>query len=182
MSPHVCTWFTVCLFALLPSCGARDEIRMGSDPPVADLEAPIRTDSAVYHVRTTPYTYELAIGVTYSNATGKPVFIPSCHGPTPPVLEKWEEGRWVRAYDPPVELCLGPPVVIEAGQVYAYTYNIHAARLPNAIPKFEVAEIPGTYRLRWRLLGTWAPDGPEPGLGEELALEHSISNTFRISK
>jgi hypothetical protein len=164
------------------SCGILDVLGLGSDEPPSLAGAPIQTDSAIYHLRTTEHAHELTIGLTYTNPTGSPVYIPTCHTPHPPVLEKWEGGEWVTAYAPVVLLCLGPPVVIGAGEVYAYRYEVSATRRPNTIPRFEVAELPGTYRLVWRMLGTWTPDGSEPGLGKELPLEHRVSNTFRIVK
>lgn len=131
---------------------------------------PIQTDSSVYHVRTAG-GYQATIGLTYTNPTGEPVFIAACHNPHPPLMEKWEDGQWVTAYNPPVLMCITPPVVIEPRQSYSYTYRI-VAGLPhdNAYPKFEVSEIPGTYRLRWLLRG---PDAPLP-------LEQTISNTFEL--
>jgi len=44
-----------------------------------------------------------------------------------------------------------------------------------------VEEIPGVYRLSWRVLRTWAPDGPEPGLGEPLPAALSLSDPFRLT-
>jgi hypothetical protein len=180
MNHYLCTAAALLTAALTSACGSADLLGFGNDRP-SDIEgAPIRTDSAVYHVRTTEDSHELTIEVTYTNPTGSTVYIPTCHSPHPPVLEKWQEDTWVTAYAPVVPLCLGAPVVIADGDVYAYTYRISAARSANWYPRFEVPEIPGTYRLVWRILGTWTPDGPEPGLGRELPLEQRVSNTFEI--
>ncbi len=132
--------------------------------------APIQTDSSVYHVRTAG-GYQATIVLTYTNPTAAPVYIASCGGPHPPLIEKWENGEWVTAYNPPVPLCYSPPVEIQPGQAYTYTYRVIVG-LPadNAYPKFQVSEIPGTYRLRWLLRG---PDAPLP-------LEQTISNTFEL--
>jgi hypothetical protein len=168
--------------ALLSSCGAPDTLGLRTDRAPALGGAPIRTDSAVYHVRTTAYAYELTIGLTYTNPSGETAYISTCKAPDPPVLEKWEDGKWVTAFAPVVLMCLGPPVVIGAGERYAYTYHVLASHRPDTYPQFEVAEIPGTYRLVWRILGTWTPDGGQPGPGEELPLESRISNSFRIAR
>lgn len=174
MNQNLYTAAALLTVALTSACGTPDILQS------ADVGTPIRTDSAVYHVRTTEYFHDLTIEATYTNLTGKTVYIPGCHSPDPPVLEKWQEDKWVTAYAPVVLLCLGSPVIIGAGDVYAYTYRISAARTPNTSPRFEVAELPGTYRLVWRILSTWTPHGPEPGLGKELPLEQRISNTFEI--
>lgn len=168
--------------AFLSSCGALDVLGLRRGEPPSLSGAPIQTDSTVYHLRTTENAHELTIRLNYTNPTGSPVYIPTCHTPHPPVLEKWQGDKWVTAYSPVVLLCLGPPVVIGAGEVYAYTYRVSASRRPNTLPRFAVAEIPGTYRLVWHILDTWTPQGSEPGLGRELPLEQRVSNTFRIAK
>lgn len=182
MSHHFNAALAVLLSALLSSCGALDTLGLKSDRAPALAGAPIQTDSAVYHVRTSEYAYELTIGLTYRNTSGGTAYISTCKAPVPPVLEKWEDGKWVTAFAPVVLMCLGPPVVIEAGEAYAYTYRVLASHQPNTYPQFEVAEIPGRYRLVWHILGTWTPDGPEAGLGKELPLEYRISNSFRIAR
>ena len=157
--------------------GSEDQSR--NDSPIV-TGAPIQTDKSVYEMRTTTQAHELTIHLAYTNPTAGPVYIPTCREPGPPVLQKWVDGKWVTAYSPVVLLCLGPPVVIAAGETYRYTYRVFASRSPNSIPRFEVAKIPGEYRLVWHILGTWTPNGPEPGLGKLLPEEERISNTFQI--
>jgi hypothetical protein len=178
-------WFATLILLLsvasgTTGCGA-EILGLGDEPPVL-TGAPIQTDSAVYHVRTTEHFYEIVMDLAYTNPTRGRVYIPTCHTPHPPVLQKWVSEQWVTAYAPVVLLCLGPPVVIEPGDMYRYTYRVMAAHRPNTSPRFEVAEIPGTYRLVWHMLGTWTPNGSEPGLGEELPIGQRVSNTFRIEK
>ena len=153
--------------------GLRDEL-----PFVTGV--PIQTDSSVYHLRTAGHSHELTINLAYTNPTPGPVYIPTCREPGPPVLQKWVDGKWVTAYSPVVLLCLGPPVVIRAGEAYSYTYRVLASRSPNSIPRLQVAEIPGRYRLVWHILGTWTPNGPEPGLGQLLPEEQRVSNPFTV--
>ena len=144
--------------------------------------APIQTDRAEYAVRYTQQLAELTIGVKYVNRTGGTVYLPTCQVPHPPVLEKRVGTGWVAAYRAPVLMCLGPPVVIRPGERYDYTFKVSAGRPgTNYFPQFEVAEITGTYRLVWGLLGTWDPDGSGPGLGRPLPLEQRVSNEFRIT-
>ena len=143
--------------------------------------APIKTDRTEYTLRFGAELAEMSIGVSYTNRTGSRVYLPTCHGANPPWLEKRVGSEWVAAYRPAVLACLGPPVVIQPGDTYDYTLKVVAGRRgTNRYPQFEVAEIPGTYRLVWGLLATWDPDGPEPGLGRLLPLEQRVSNEFTI--
>lgn len=180
MSRHLAVAASLILAVLVSSCTAFEILKPRGEVPPAPTGAPILTDSAVYHVRTSRNTHELTIGLVYRNPTNSAVYIPTCRTVHPPVLQKWEGGQWVTAYAPVVLECLGEPVVIAAGDSYAYTYHVKAWRSPNMHPRFEVGTIPGSYRLMWRILETWTPDGPEPGLGKALPLEARISNTFRI--
>lgn len=167
---------------VLAACGSADLLGVSGDPLLSGGDAPIRTDSSVYHLRTTPEAHELTIGVRFVNPTSAPAYIPTCQGTNPPTLERWDGEKWVTAFSPVVLLCLGPPVVIGAGESYDYTFRVLASRRPNTYPRFEVAEIPGTYRLVWGILGSWRPDGPEPGIGDPLPLAQRVSNTFTIAK
>lgn len=145
--------------------------------------APLQTDRASYRLDTTSRGHQLDIDFTFTNPTGRRVYVPTCRTPHPPGLEKWQNGAWVRAYSPVVLECLGPPLVIEPGAAYAGTLSIHAGRAgTRQYPQFQVESIPGTYRLVWNVLGNWAPDGPEPGLGTPLPLEQRVSNNFRIER
>ena len=182
MNRYLSVGLSLLTSAIVSSCGALDVLGLASDEPPTLSDAPIQTDSSIYHFRTTEHEHALTIGLSYTNPTGSSVYIPTCHVPNPPVLEKWENGEWVTAYAPVVWLCLGPPVIIGAGDVYRYTYRVSATRRPNTLPRLAVTQIPGTYRLVWHMLGTWTPHGSEPGLGKELPLEHRVSNTFRIVK
>ena len=175
----------VALLALAHLSGCRALNVLSSDDPSQNESpnvtgAPIQTDKAVYQMRTTAQAHELTMHLTYTNPTASPVYIPTCHQPGPPVLQKWVDGTWVTAYAPVVLRCLGPPVIIEPGDTYRYTYRVYATRAPNSGPRLQVAEVPGQYRLIWHILGTWTPNGPEPGLGQLLPEEQRISNTFTI--
>jgi hypothetical protein len=170
------------LLLLTTACARTGEVT-GPDPAsgwdITAAGSPLRTDSSVYHVRATERTYEVTIGVVFTNPTNRPVYIPTCHTPVPPVLQK-QVGEWVTAYNPPMALCLGPPVVIRPRQSYDYTYRIAASRTGAFIPEWEASEVPGTYRLQWHMLRTWEPNGPRPGLGEPLPLELSTSAPFEL--
>jgi hypothetical protein len=166
--------FAALLAAVVAGCSSIDILGFGGDRSTVLTGEPIQTDSSVYHVRTTEYARELTVALTFANPTGRRVYIPTCHSPHPPILEKWENETWVIAYYPIVLACAGPPVVIDAGAQYRYTYHLVVPHGPNTYPRFEVAEVPGTYRLVWNALGTSS--------GEQLPLHHRVSNTFVIAE
>ena len=145
---------------------------------VSPTDGMLRTDRSEYILTRESNTIRVDIGVTFDNRTGKAVYIPACHGAHPPILEKFEGGRWIVAYAPAVLLCLGPPVVVPAGETYEYEYRVVAgAPGTNIEPKFDVDAIPGTYRLVWGLFEEKLPDGLTR---QPLPAESRTSNTFRI--
>jgi hypothetical protein len=176
------------LVLLVAGCASMSEVtepRVDGQFDTGEAPTALRTQGGVFDVRATRDAYEATIDVTFTNPTEGPVYIPTCREPNPPVLQKWEGGSWVAAYRPVVLGCLGPPVVIEAGQSYDYTYRVTASRRPNTYPRFMVREIPGTYRLQWDMLRTWTPDATTPdgrsaGLGEPLPADLTTSNTFDL--
>lgn len=167
-------------------CARTDTLGPGDGAGIQAPEtpgAPLRTDQSVYTLKTTGGTHHLSIGFTFTNPTARRAYVPTCRTPHPPGLEKWQNGAWVRAYSPVVLQCLGPPLIIEPGATYTGTLEVNAGRAgANQYPQFQVQSIPGTYRLVWNVLGSWTPDGPEPGLGRPLPLEQRVSNSFRIDR
>jgi hypothetical protein len=155
-------------------------------------QPPIRTDKSVYTVQRgerrledgTLYGryIEFSMRLEYTNPTDGPIYLPTCNTVNPPHIEKVENQGWVMAFAPVVQACLGPPVIIQPGRSYQYTYNVEAD-LPGgrAWPQFQT-EIPGRYRLVWSAYRTWTPDGPEPGLGIQLPKSATISNEFELQE
>ena len=137
-----------------------------------------RSEGADFTLREEGGALRVDIPFIFVNETGRPVYIPSCNGPHPPVLEKFENRSWVVAYAPIVPLCLGQPVEIAPGQRYDYDYHVHAA-LPgtNGEPKFSVSPIAGSYRAVWSLYREKLSDGTVASL---LPPESRTSNVFRI--
>ena len=156
----------------LASCSPLDALGVDHRRTAAAAGAALRTDSAVYHVRTGEYAHEVSMGLTYTNWTGRRLHVSTCHTPAPPTLQKWVAGEWVTAYSPATLLCAGHPVVIEPRRRYELSYHVLAMLRPNHYPRLEVAEIPGTYRLLWHAV--YAPDG------SEISIDDRISNTFEL--
>lgn len=162
--------------------------------PAPELPAAsIQTDLQTYKVERTPTGgYAVSIGFVYTNDRAKPVYLPTCRGAHPSVLEKWMksawtrihgkwlQGDWMAAYAPVVRACLGPPNVIAPGDQYSYTFEIEAApRQSNTVPQFTVPKIQGTYRLVWEIYGSWKRKSFE--LNGKLPLRARVSNIFQIT-
>jgi hypothetical protein len=170
---------SICLLgsaAMIGACGGSAPLGL-EQQILLPSAAPTQTDRAVYHVRTTGSTHEFTMKLTFTNPTSERVFIPACRMPAVPVIEKWVAGDWVTAYRPVELRCLGVEV-IEAGATYTVTYHVVAAHVPNTFPRFEVPEIPGTYRLVWNAFRLMTPGGD---LRDQLPLEQRLSNTFQLT-
>lgn len=170
------------LALLAAGCGVLEALPFTSDGNVSPGDPPVRTERETYALEATPTSYRVEVTATYTNRTGGTVYLQKC-GHTPPAftLQKEVGGEWVDAWRQACALVLVPPVEIPPGESYTTTARIHAARTPNALPRFEVEEVPGTYRLVFQMLRTWDPHGSRPGLDPPLPLEARVSNPFRIT-
>jgi hypothetical protein len=143
---------------------------------------PIETDRTVYAVDDTAGLARLTIRMTYRNTTGKEVFLPTCRGPQPPRLQKQVGDTWVVAFAPNILACEAAPVIVRAGDSYAYTFHVLAG-MPgtNFAPRWTVSEIPGTYRILWEIFRSTTGDPSRPSTTRDpLPVDQSISNTFRL--
>ena len=160
------------LFAF--SFAACDLLDVRSD----DFEGPlIRTSDSTFAVQRTEDALEVAIPLTLDNETGGTVYINQCHNPAPPVLQKKTEEGWEDVYSSVRLDCLGPPVTIEEGESYEYTFEMDANLRDNTFPRFGAEEVAGTYRLKWELHTEYEEGEPAYDL---LPLEKRISNTFDL--
>jgi hypothetical protein len=124
----------------------------------------------------------VVIRLRYTNSTDGPIYLPTCRVINPPLMEKKEGRRWVIAFAPIVQACLGPPQVIEPGKTFEYEYQVEGYEPGSRVmPQFNTA-VPGTYRLVWDAYETWNGNGPEPGLGRQLPLPDRISNQFELTE
>ncbi len=144
---------------------------------------PIETDRREYEPRLTESFVEFDIALRYTNRTGTPVYIPTCHGTVPPAMERLGDGGWARFYAPIWPACRGIPVVVAAGSTYTYVYRVRAGRPGTRFyPAFDLTQLPGTFRLAWRLYEARTTAGPRVERGELLPLEERVSNEFRIAR
>jgi len=139
---------TILIASVIVACGNSDLL---GTHHLAVGEGGVQTDSTTYHVTASDAWYAVTIQVSFKNPTREEVQIPSCHGAHPPVVEKLGSKGWVTVYSPVVLLCAGPPVRVAPGAEYSMSYGVIAGRLPNTLPRLDVDEIPGTYRLNWRV-------------------------------
>lgn len=148
------------------------------DPGGDDGASPLRTDRTAYTLERTARGLEVDIPFTFTNTTGRTVYVVNCNGIAPPSLVKREGRDWVTAWSPAVPLCLSPPIVIEAGTTYADTLDVVAgAPGSNVQPQFMVDEVEGTYRLVWGGV-VYDYDADRQGFGEPVPAELRVSNTF----
>jgi hypothetical protein len=120
--------------------------------------------------------------MTYTNNTGKRVYIPTCRGPQPPRLQKEVGDSWVVAFSPNILACESAPIQVDPGDSYPYTFRILAGMPGSSFaPRWAVSEVPGTYRVLWEIVTDVIgnPSRPE-ATRNPLPVEQSISNTFRL--
>lgn len=140
---------------------------------------PVHTSEETYEAVSGADELTVTIPFTYTNTTGQTVYINRCQVPDPPSLQKELNGTWRTIYAPPRLLCLGPPVVVEAGSRYEGELDVRASMDPNTQPRWETERVPGTYRLVLNVFGELEPGGS--GINP-LDLEQRVSNTFAITE
>ncbi len=151
-------------------------------PAPADTAAPVQTDRRVYSLRDVdPGTLGLHVGATYHNRGGHPVAVARC-GTRPPAfyLEKWVDGRWIRAYQPNcVQVRVAGALVVRPGERLPVGITIHTAPIFRS-SVFTVEEIPGRYRIVVQLHAVgYSDEGAETA--EPLPREAGVSNEFQIT-
>jgi hypothetical protein len=169
------------LAALLPACaGAPAEAGPGGNVAPGGDGAVFRTDSAAYTLVSTPMGLEARVAYVFTNPTDGPAHFVNCRGQTGLRLEKAVGGGWVRAWSPALLACLSPPIVVGPGERYEGVVHVLAPDpAGNVYPKFEVDEVPGTYRIVWEQVLRSYDDRQHP-FGEPLPLPLRISNPFEL--
>ncbi len=177
---------------LLPACAGAGTAPGGQEENSRLNQAPlIQTERTSYTVERgesrdadgTLYGryVRVAIRLRYTNSTDGPIYLPTCNDINPPLMQKKERSRWVIAFAPIVQACLGPPEVIQPGKTFSYEYQVEGFEPGGRVmPQFNT-DVPGTYRLVWDAYETWNESGPEPGLGRQLPLRYRISNEFELN-
>lgn len=163
------------LVSLLPACSTTERA-----PPAGADSPAILTGDSVYTVATSGETHAVEIDFTFTNRTAGVISLPACRGVYPPLLERWTDGEWVTAYDPPRLMCYEPPTEVAPGETLRETLRVSAGRPgSNVEPKLEVPAIEGTYRLNWGLTAG-APGRPDTAAAAGTQRPELVSNPFRL--
>lgn len=147
----------------------------GHSAPAALGPAPeFRTDARSYTLHAGRDSYDVSIGVTFTNLTGDTVYFPRCKMPEFE-LRKRVPGGWAGAWEPSAYFaCKGQPIVVPSRGRWRTRLDIRAF-YPGSRwggPQFRVDSIPGTYRLRWERVETPA--------AVSLPEEERVSNEFAL--
>src|SRR5688572_8228442 len=151
---------------LVMACtSSRDEA--GGSSPVGDgapsAASPlVTTDRESYRVRRTADAIEVDIVTTFTNRTGETLRLHPCGSTSQPAfsLEKWVAGAWKPAWSQPCPaiLMLDPPHVAP-GASRTDTARVRAMLGPNAMPRFEVDPVAGSYRIVYaQVYRGWRPN------------------------
>lgn len=120
------------------------------------------------------------IGTTFTNFRDDSVFITNCKGGFSFELQKRVDGEWETALSPINLMCLSPPIKIAAGSTFnrilQFSGGLSRSEL---LPKFQVEDIEGTYRLVWMDVLSSFDANAQP-FGEQIPFEQRVSNTFKI--
>jgi hypothetical protein len=147
------------------------------------LAAPaVTVDRDTYRVRRVRegQGLELTIVSTFTNRTADTIVLHPCYERRQAVaLEKWVGSEWKSAFG---QAC--PDILDRAaprlapGESRTDTSLVFASLRPNTAPRFELATVPGLYRMVY-----WGAHGParaDGRLGALLPKELRVSNPFRV--
>lgn len=160
----------------LPACDTLDWLG-------PEDEMPIQTNDLEYEL--TPDWIGLSVDIpyTYTNRTGRRVYVVNCNGSFGIRLIREQDGAWITAWAPVLNLCLSPPIVIEPNATFTDTLFAWGAP-PDSThygPNFDLADPSGTYRIEWsRALSSFATN--VRGFGELIPIKARISNSFTLRK
>lgn len=163
----------------------------GPRQPAVPTETWLTTDRARYEVGGMPNSAVFDATVQYTNYGSTPRYFTGCGAPSEMVLQKLMGGLWVTVYGNIVAGCEGAPLVVQPGATHSFVFRIHGAVAGLYEPRFDVDEVPGTYRVRLRSYLKFVPHGPvtfEQGgvtktlqpLGDVTEPEDAISAPFEL--
>jgi hypothetical protein len=84
----------------------------------SDDQRLIQTESSAYQLQRKGIALTTEIPHTFTNRTGRTVYLSNCNGAFSILLEREDEDRWKTAWAPWRQTCLSPPIVIEANTVF----------------------------------------------------------------
>ncbi|MDB4950416.1 MAG: hypothetical protein JWM27_3065, partial [Gemmatimonadetes bacterium] len=150
--------------------------------PAADTAA-IRTSRDGYRLTPDGPGWRLEIVATYTNRTGRAVYVRHGGGRQPGFrLEKREGDAWTAAFAPAVPLVAEPPSVVAPGASRTDTLVVLASAPGLGAPAFTVDSIPGTYRVVYDLYATSTVESMVALLSDPLPVEARSSNPFQLDR
>lgn len=155
-----------------------------ADPPAgADARPAIELEADTVVVRTADDELSGTLVATYTNRTGRPVYLGTCGTRDSPgfTMDKQVGGRWVLGYDPVCPLTAGPPLEVRPGESRIDTLRLRDILRPNFYRNFQTPEVPGTYRVAYTAHDC-CRTAPGGGVrhGARLPREEHASEAFRI--
>lgn len=148
-----------------------------------DEAAPIQTDRLEYTLRPSDSGLdgvETRIRYEYTNRTDGPLFIVNCRGATSIVLEREIAGQWEVVWANIIPACLSPAIELGPGQTIERELLVFGGDPGcNCVPKFEVEDREGVYRMVLTDVTSSFDPGSHP-FGPLLPAEQRRSNRFRI--
>jgi hypothetical protein len=142
----------------------------------------LRTDATSYLLEPVGSGLSTQIGISFTNASTRRMYIVNCHGGLSTTLEKRVNGSWVPYWSPILLMCLSPPIIIEPGATLTRTINVWGAPPgTNAGPAWAAADVEGTYRM---VLGSvvWNYTTQGQSFGQPVPLEVRTSNQFTLRR
>ncbi len=150
---------------------------------IRDDERLLQTESLVYELQPDWIGLRTEIPYTFTNRTGRTIYLVNCNGVFSAHLERENEGEWKIAWSPVIPLCLSSPIVIDQNTVFHDTLHIWGAP-PDSIhhgPNFDLADPSGVYRIVWST-GLTSFDANAQPFGPMIKLDWRVSNRFTLQR
>jgi hypothetical protein len=150
---------------------------------LSDDERLIQTESLVYELHPDWIGLSAEIPYTFTNRTGRTVYLGNCNGAFSILLEREDEDGWKTAWAPWRQTCLSSPIVIEAHTVFHDTLHVWGAPADgtNVSPHFDQDDPSSVYRIVWGT-GLWSYDESGPPFGTLIRLDWRVSNRFTLQR
>ena len=147
---------------------------------IGESDATFRPDGEAFTLTATNAQVRGEIPFSYTNSTGRTIYVQNCNRIVPPVLEKKIDGAWITVWGAAVPQCLSAPIVIRDGDTYRDTLEVVGGFSDgNVLPKFLAPQIDGTYRMRWENV-FWTADHSGYPYNSQIPRDLRTSSEFRI--
>jgi len=150
---------------------------------LSDDERLIQTESLVYELRAGGIGLSVAIPYTFTNRTGRTIYLGNCNGGFSRYLEREDQGGWTIAWSPFIQDCISPPIVIEANTVFHDTLHVWGAPADsnNVSPHFDQDDPSSVYRIVWGT-GFASFDSNARPFGQLMKFDWRVSNRFTLQR